>query len=53
VSHGLDDLAVVREPPRGAAVQIRNVIGRPSAELQAQEIPEKLVVAKPRALWIQ
>ena len=50
VPHGLDDLPVVGEPPRGPAVEVGNLIGQRSAELQAQEIRQQLVVAKPGAL---
>ena len=53
VSHGLDGLAVVREPPGGPTMEVRNLIGQPSAELQAQEIRQEMVVAKPGALGVQ
>ena len=53
VSHGLDDLPVVGEPPCGPAVEVGNLIGQRSAELQAQEIRQKLVVAKPGALSVE
>ena len=53
VSHGLDGLPLVSEPPRGPAVEVRNLVGQRSAELQSQEIRQKLVVAKPGALSVE
>src|SRR5207302_4710780 len=51
VSHGLDRLAVVREPPGGATMEVRNLFGldmdKASAELQAQKIRQQMVVAEP------
>ena len=34
-------------------MEVRNLLGQPSAELQAQEIRQELVVAKPGALGVQ
>ena len=53
MSHGLNHVPVVREPLRGAAVQVRNLVGMCSPELQAQEVRQKLVIAKPGALSVQ
>src|SRR2546430_1301700 len=53
VPDGLDDLPVVGEPMGGPAVKIRNLIAQPSADLQAQEIRQKLVVSKPGALSVE
>ena len=49
VPHRLDDLAVVGEPPGGPAVEVGNLVGKSSAELEVQEIRQQVVVAKPRA----
>ena len=41
------------EPPGGASVQVGNLVGCGSSELEAQEVREQLVVAKPSALRIE
>ena len=53
MSDGFDDLAVISEPVCGLAVEFRNLTGQRSTELQAQEIREKLVVAKPGSLSVE
>ena len=53
VPNGLDHLAVLGEPRSGAPVQRWYFFGQPTAQLQPQEIPEQLVVAKPRPLRVQ
>jgi hypothetical protein len=53
VPHRLDNLPVVSEPPRGRAVKIRNLVGKSSAELEAQEIRQQVVVAEPRSFGVK
>ena len=53
VSNGLDDLTVISEPRCGLAVEVRNFLRQRSAQFQAQEIRQKLVVAEPRALGVE
>src|SRR5207248_11506348 len=45
----------VREPPGGPTMEVRNLIGldKTSAELQAQEIRQEMVIAEPGALGVQ
>ena len=51
--NGLDHLAMLGEPGSGPPVQRWYFFGQRTAQLQPQEIPEQVVVAKPRALGVQ
>ena len=53
VSDALDGVPVVSEPLGCLAVEVRDLVGRPSAEFEAQEIRQQLVVAKPGALRVE
>ena len=53
VPHRLDDVPVVSEPPSGSPVEVGNLVGKSSAEFEAQEIRQEMVVAKPRAPGVE
>ena len=53
VPDGVDHLAMLGEPSGGPPVQRRHLFGPRPAQLQPQEIPEQVVVAKPRALGVE
>src|SRR5205807_9358234 len=53
VSNGLDELTVIGEPRRGLAVQVRHFLSQGSAQLQAEEVREKLVISEPRPLGVK
>src|SRR5450432_622686 len=47
VPYAFDDFASGGEPQGCAAVEVGNLVGQRSAQLQAQEVREELVVPKP------
>ena len=53
VPYRIDDLPLVGEPPRGPAVQVRNLLGGRPAKFQAQEVRQELVVPEPGALTVE
>ena len=53
VPDGLDHLAMLGEPRCGPPVQRRYFFGQRPAQLQPQEIPEQVVVAKPCPLGVE
>jgi hypothetical protein len=53
VADGVDDLGVVRVPPRGGLVQLVYPAGICSPQQEAQQIGEEVVVAKPQAPRVQ
>ncbi len=53
VPDGVDNLAVLGEPPGGPPVQRWQFFGHRPAQLQPQQIREQMVVAKPRPLGVE
>jgi hypothetical protein len=53
VPDGVGNLAMLDKPLRGPPVQPRHLCGQRPAQLQPQQIPEQVVVAKPRAPGVQ
>src|SRR5918996_4301799 len=45
----LDDVATLRMPAGGATVQLRDLLGSLTPQLEAQQIDQQVVVAEPRA----
>ena len=50
---GVSNPAMLGEPPGGPPVQRRHFLGPCPAHLQPQQIPEQVVIAKPRPLGVQ
>jgi hypothetical protein len=50
---GVNNIAMLGEPPGGPPVQRRHFRGLRPAHLQPQQIPEQVVIAKPRPLGVQ
>jgi len=53
VPDGVDNLAMFGEPGSGQPVQRRHFLGQRPAQLQPEQVPEEVVVAKPRSLGIE
>ena len=53
VPDGVDNLAVLGEPPGGEPVQRRHFLGQRPAQLQPQQVREQVVVAEPGALGVE
>src|SRR5579859_45209 len=53
VANRVNRLRVMCKPVRGQFVQLRDVSGASSAQLEPKQLAEQLVVSEPRTRWIQ
>ena len=53
VTDRVDRLRVIGKPLRRQSVELRHIARHGPTQLQAEELPEQLVVSKPRALRVQ